>query len=159
MAEPTALLLTRPADEAVPCADPKGGDPQPMSVTHPPVDLCDLADRRTEEATSEPMVLVEEIIEAGELCRDAPAHDQAVTTFEAVLHAAVATTLRGSCANPGTISLVTAVRLRLCGSPAGACALGTTCADQRIDRGKGSQPSRTFGLQLAIPAGHWACTV
>jgi hypothetical protein len=38
------------------------------------------------------MVLVEEVVEARELCRDAPAHDQSVTTFEAVLHAAVATT-------------------------------------------------------------------
>jgi hypothetical protein len=34
----------------------------PLSVDH-----CYLTDRRTEEATAQPVVLVEEIVEAGEL--------------------------------------------------------------------------------------------
>ena len=91
MAETTALLFTGPADEAVPCADPEGGRSPADQCDPLPVDLSYLADGRAEEATAQPVVLIEKIVEPGELGRHATAHEEPVSALEAVLHAAIAT--------------------------------------------------------------------
>jgi hypothetical protein len=83
-----------------------------------PVDLRDLADRCAEEATTEPVMFVRSIVEARELRTDAAPHDQAVTTLEAVSHAAVATTPSTRSAKPRRDFLVRDLALKLCGSHA-----------------------------------------
>ncbi len=106
VAETPPALLNGPADEAVSDPDLERRRSPADQCDPAAVDLGDLADHRTEEPTFQPVVLVEERVEPGELGAHARTHDQSVTALEALLHAAVATTSPGRSANPGVESQV-----------------------------------------------------
>jgi hypothetical protein len=112
-----SLLVTGPADEAVPHAEAEGRRSPTDECDPLSVDLRDVAERRTEEASAEEVVLVEEIVEANELRRGTTAHDEPVGAFEAVPHAPIATTRSSSRASSDLTPLVTGLLLGLCGSP------------------------------------------
>jgi hypothetical protein len=96
-----------------------------------PVDLSYLADGRAEEATAQPVVLVEKIVEPGELGRHATAHEEPVSALEAVPHAAIATIPPDWCVNRKATSQVTDLHLRLCGSAALLATRATTIGHTR----------------------------